>query len=687
MLGSKWCLLARLSALALILASLAATALPRENFQPPKGKQPRGATAIIRGQGEIKAGHLQKMPRAPAKAVQSKHPHKRLLPPVHPKLTAKQLKTLPKVARKEGAGIVKKTIHLHPKQPILATSWEASGGLSGGGCASDSQIAVSTTHVVVTSRAVIAFYDKAGTLLHGPVYTGDFFKGLDVVKNGKVGGFNDARTIFDAYRKRFFLVCLGHPNAPGVRPQILCAVSKSENPLDGFYLSHWDGAAWEEGVAHKDDDIDYPCLGIDGRFLYQTNAVGDGNGYRYWHVIFFDAKAMTQGKGAAGWHYYDLKHPDGNAAWLIQPVVHHGTSPHGFLVSRYGNNQVIVWALTDGLKPTQKLETSAVTVAPYQNPVDAPQKGSGLPIKMTNLGTGIIKAVYRQGKLYMVGNDARGWGDDNNPLTSIRFLRFNVQGFPSIPTTTSSGFIDRAFGGHHVSEPAGTRMHYAWPGVEVNKDGDMAIVYARTGSTIDPQVRVSLYHASEADISPSTLLKNGEAYYTFADFKVLPWGDTAGACVDPHDDRSIWVSQQYTVSRNKLKDNNYSVWVAKVYGPTFPYLVPIVQLHDPVAVKPGAKLSLDVTVTNHGDGPAKATTGTVHVSKKAQVRASDQKIGEFSVQPLKRGAHHVIKVTGTLPASLADGTYHVGIVLNSVEPEYRRGATTQVAAKAITVKK
>src|SRR5262249_39123123 len=154
----------------------------------------------------------------------------------------------------------------------------------------------------------------------------------------------------------------------------------------------------EDGIAHKDDDIDYPCLGIDSRFLYQTNAVNEGDSHRYWHVIFFEAKPLTQGSGAPGWHFYDLKYPDGSAPGLIQPVVHHGSSPRGYLVSRpHGTHQVVVWALTDGLKPTQKLTSVAVNVAPYQSPVNAPQKGSDLPIKMTNLGADIIKAVYRNG--------------------------------------------------------------------------------------------------------------------------------------------------------------------------------------------------------------------------------------------------------------------------------------------------
>jgi hypothetical protein len=40
-----------------------------------------------------------------------------------------------------------------------------------------------------------------------------------------------------------------------------------------------------------------------------------------------------------------------------------------------------------------------------------------------------------------------------------------------------------------------------------------------------------------------------------------------------------------------------------------------------------------------------------------------------------------------LPANLPDWTYHIAIILHSVEREYRASATTHVAANTIAVKK
>jgi hypothetical protein len=47
--------------------------------------------------------------------------------------------------------------------PAPTTSWQAIKAT--GGVAADAQIAVSTTHVVVTNRTMAGIYDKAGTSL------------------------------------------------------------------------------------------------------------------------------------------------------------------------------------------------------------------------------------------------------------------------------------------------------------------------------------------------------------------------------------------------------------------------------------------------------------------------------------------------------------------------------------------
>lgn len=85
--------------------------------------------------------------------------------------------------------------------------------------------------------------------------------------------------------------------------------------------------------------------------------------------------------------------------------------------------------------------------------------------------------------------------------------------------------------------------------VEVNKNGDMVAVYARSGSTVYPEARYSVYFGTANDINSSSLLQFGEVAGSTAGFgdpnctrmdskgNVFPcitrWGDNAGASLDP----------------------------------------------------------------------------------------------------------------------------------------------------------
>src|SRR5215831_14641387 len=425
------------------------------------------------------------------------------------------------------------------------------------GYPADTQIAVSSTHVVVTARAVIAFYDKTGSLLQS-ISTRNFFAPLNLQSQFGIDSYYDTRAIFDSYRNRFWMGALTYNSAHfsdvNRHDVFVVAVSKTENPFDGWYYYWWDAVAHYgisgDPVFQPGDAADYPSLGIDGSCMYQTNEVKNvmTNTYRYWHVIFWPAGALANGSSnISGWQFWDLTNPDSTPAGLIQPVVHHGPNTRAYFLSKYANNQILIWGLDNPLQPTQQLSRVAITVSPFTFPPNAPQKDSTQLIQMCNLNNDPIKAVYRENMLYVTMNDARDWFKDNNPTNSIRLVRVNVAAYPNISTSPVSGFINRTFGANNpIEDSPTTRMYYGWPAVEVNAHGHMAIVYSRTGTTIYPEMRYSAFLSTEQDIRPSRIVKNGEAAYTReSNPQILAWGDTAGASVDPSDDNTIWIAHQY----------------------------------------------------------------------------------------------------------------------------------------------
>jgi hypothetical protein len=448
-----------------------------------------------------------------------------------------------------------------------------------GGNAGDPQIAVSTTHVVVTNRAVLAFYDKAGTSLKTLNAT-DFYSPLglnvDTFVPAPIDQYFDLRAIFDPVRKRFWVVGLGvnkdwRTLAPVAKRHIRAvAVSKTENPLDGWYMYWMDAAAhWQFNVA---DDVyaigdcsDYPTVGIDSTLFHETHTVnnfdaGGNRKFHYYLVTFHSADAMAAGLPGAqvpGWQFWDLKNPDGTVLTLtMQAVVHHTPTPRSFYVSRLGTDQLVVWSLTKALQPDQKMSAVAVTIpTAWHAAVNAPQPLSDKLIKMTN--SNALKAVFRNGFLHVVTNDAFP------SLSAVRYIRMLVNSYPLISTNAGAKFVSRMFG-FEGSDEFGA--YAAWPAVEVNKDGNAAIVYARSSVDIFPEVRFSTYFANEPDIRPNRLLKAGKAQFDiFPDTpSPLAWGETAGASVDPKDDTGIWMAHQY--AKLPVGNNNYAIWVGKVFG-------------------------------------------------------------------------------------------------------------------------
>ena len=471
-----------------------------------------------------------------------------------------------------------------PNTDAPKKSWQAT--LQGkGGFPADAQIAVSATHVIVTNRQLMRYYDKNGSPVASSIGSTTFFNaGLNIqdAAGNKIDRYNDLRVIFDSYRKRFWVTAYagfsGAANVPAAKRRsfIPLAVSKTQNPLDGWYYYYTDGAA-QQGQAgstiwQPGDAPDYPVMGVDKLALTITHAVNHVSSGGYWRVLLFQADPLAGGQWQGGWQFWDLKNPDGNPHGLIAPAVHHG-SPGGsraYWLGRQGSDSIVVWAITHPFDAQRHVQAVAVKIPnAFSSPVNGQQSGSTKLIKFTNLSNNVMKASFRNEFLHMVTNDAHDWGGTGHITSSVHYIRLPVSKFPNVPAPPGSGGVDRIFGGGNPNEQVAGLKHYGWAAVEANKNGDAIIGYARTGEKVFPEVRGSAYLANENDIRPSYQVKKGD---TFADNPnypnandILPWGDTSGASVDPTDDTGIWIAQEYA-STTGGGNGNYDIWVAKFFG-------------------------------------------------------------------------------------------------------------------------
>jgi hypothetical protein len=565
------------------------------------------------------------------------------------------------------------------QSPVPVTSFNTQAGE--GGYAGDPTIAASNTYLVVTNRATLSFYNKAGQQLYGPTSLYQFFKPLSDAVSGT--SFFDARTIYDRSRNRFWVVAMHGSSLGSVCKYNFLAVSKTQNPFDGWYQYYYDCVATSDPLFQSSYYGDYPSLGIDACCIYQTNSVVDmvpSRTAKYCRVIFFDADQMAAGVGFGsvnGWQYWDIAYPSTSNRVLdiIQPVVHHTNLGRAYLITQPFNDasKVLVWGINNPLQLSQSLSVQSVSVATFNGAGTAPQLGSVRKIKMDNLLNWPIKAVYRSGKLYAVMNDRFDWFGDGQLLSSIRLLRLDVSSFPTVSVE-----IDRTFGKNSsIDDNPTDHMYYGWPAIEVNSNADMAIVYARSGAPIDPEVRYSAYFAADSDISPSRLVKAGEAAYQLG-IDPQYWGDTSGASLDPYDNTAIWLAQQYATS--EATSNNYDIWVSKVFGAKHPELSISNLSHCCPVVEAGHTLTVSWSAWNQGDGAATPEVG-VYLSTNNFISTFDTRI-DLRSTVLNAGDVKMNTLALTVPPGLPPGVYYVGAIIDPSDAiaEYDESNNTSLSS-------
>ena len=267
--------------------------------------------------------------------------------------------------------------------PAPTANWSSSGSgdqdLSrDSGFWGDAQVAGSTSHVVVTQRASLGFFTRQGTQL-AHVSGASFFAGG--LPSGATGVF-DLWTIFDRYRKRFWILGMADSEPPG-NGLLLIAVSKTENPTDGWFRYNWNGQ-----VPGATGRIGFPNIAISADAFMVANDGGAGSIWR-----FFPADQMASGAanltGFAA--YWNIRNQDGSAVEFVQPaMLHDGTAAdRHFAVTRYGPRGLTVLAVTNPLSTSRAFSQADVQLPSFLRNafepgthIGAPQKGTSFPIGM-----------------------------------------------------------------------------------------------------------------------------------------------------------------------------------------------------------------------------------------------------------------------------------------------------------------
>jgi hypothetical protein len=527
--------------------------------------------------------------------------------------------------------------------------------------------------------------------------------GADVTTFG-LKSFYDARVIYDSFRHRFWIAALASNKSQDLttiaraarRTKVMAAVSIDEDPRHGWLL-YWWNAVIDDGVCNDPDVAqcvgtdnqpgdagDYPCLGISDRFFMVSNHVGrydpqkpaDPNTERYAvvHVLPADSLAGLA-PPAPNWAYWNIHFPDQDSVvqFSLQPAVHHTADPLGFsfladnTLSNGSTNTMVVLGFSYLEAPVAPpLRAVGVPVKMFGPARDAPQSNANqlgaATLKLSNVVYFPLKAVFRDNKLYVTWQDCRDWTQIGACQTSNRLLRVDTSNFVfnNVSTDPATGFIDRPFGWRNVLEdPQDELAYYGMPVVDVNRNGDMVVVYNRSSTDLDPEVRYSVYFTNGVDVLPSRLLKDGEGSLAAGNQT-----DVGGISVDPFDDTAVWMAHSYAFLPSAASPAaKQRVVVGKVLGVTRADLLVAGIVVRSGTVGPGDQLRADVRVANQGDGVA--TDARLAVALTDVATGASFPLGAVLLPEIQPGSAQTFSVSGLPPASTVAHTFEIDAVVDA----------------------
>ena len=623
-----------------------------------------------------------------------------------------------------------------PRSNALTTQWVTTGKMS---TSNDPQVASSSWAVGVLSWDQLAFFDKAGTLLPStpnfpnPTNTETVFAPLvqwldqsvinlnpqvvgnpDFMFGGPSGQVGDARIEFDTYRKRWVILGTAKNPAPSAkyplalrasqrRTMFLLAVSNDEDPSHGF--TTWAFAATpNDGACTKIDDSspcpnsaftpgnagDYPSIGISSMHYVLTDHVGhaplDGSKGSDVFAYMVTVNAQSIAKGDPNIHAHAFWNWDigkgEHANGISQPVVSRTPmNPDWGLVTKTTSNRLIVTGVS--LADPPSLVSVWWDIPNITAPVDWTQLGSPQKITYWNVVYNVVKATQTNGMLTLAFTDCRNWNVvPKGCVSSIHLISANVNLFPNFCLKQK----DRVFGLRSALDDDPTDVvAYAIPGVTMNKDGDIAVVYNRTSPKMYDEARYSTWLHGEPDIRPSAVLQAGLA--PIGCVKVNPCDgqytfDTAGIGLDPFDQTGVWMAHMYAIG------GGTSFAVGKVFGRQYPGLMVANVVPAPTTIHAGQTMTITYDLANYGDAAAANPYVPVTMESLTGSVALSKVIGVDVPPPMAPGSRLPGRtVTVTIPAGTPSGVYRIrldGKVMADVA-QYTEGANFAYAQQFVTV--
>jgi len=375
----------------------------------------------------------------------------------------------------------------------------------------------------------------------------------------------DPKVIYDQYEDRFVVVDLERVGTeagtdPGNISRIFLAVSKTGTPASATSTDWWYTAIDAKVVISSADHwADYPGFAIDEEAVYVTANMfshfsGAFGGTRLW-IVDKGTTGGFYGGGAATVTIHD-PYASAGIATTTQPAHIFGTSGAGtgigtYLVSYSGisdgtdeyvqivriNNPLTSPTFTQSYIYIGNIEALAGGLP------DAPQSGSSTLIEVNDRRA--LHAIWRNNSLWLTTTIDPISGPDAGQTTA-HWIKL---------TTTDAGVVSYSDQGNIGGEDIATDCYTFFPSIAVNSSNDVCIGFSASAESIYPGCYYTGRLSTDAagfTITPD-VVRAGVDYYkrifAFNGGTRNRWGDYSGTSVDPSDDQTFYVFNEYALTR------------------------------------------------------------------------------------------------------------------------------------------
>ncbi len=394
----------------------------------------------------------------------------------------------------------------------------------------DCTLATGPEHVLIAVNSSVAIHAKSGgTALLSQTLTTWFAnvaQGLTIF---------DPKALYDQHAGRWLLLAVAFTENPN-RSVFLLSCSKSADPLGSW--RNYSLNAMVDGATPTNNWADYPGLGVDSHSIYLTaNMFAFGGDFKYAKLRVIP-KAGPYSGGVAPFHdFVRLKDADGQLSFTVTPCHTFGAPQVEYLVNSSfpSGSQLTLWRVTKPPTGAPTLTRSSVAVSPYSLPPNAQQKGGGMALNTGDIR--VLHAVFRGDSIWTVLTTVHNWGAAAN-RAAIHW--FQIRG-------ATGALVQEGIYGS-------SSKHYFYPAACPDNNGNLLMVFSRSGATEFAQTRHTGRRSSDplGKLQTSALLKAGSANYKALDGGGRNrWGDYAGVAADPTNSRVVWFYSMHAAAGNQ----------------------------------------------------------------------------------------------------------------------------------------